>query len=187
MRVFTQYRIQNVATPHKIFQPPAQRVCQGQTRPDDHGEEDRFYCATAMWFLCSCLKFVGNRDCVASLLGLDYAIATWLSRPHTVASQAQNQTWEAGICGYELWGSSELSYGYHCHSINGIHIPCFMGRQLELRMDTQAFYGNILYCNFILGAPILEVPIGYFRALLLSPAWSRCVWMYGIKKKYNQQ
>ena len=78
MRVFTQYRIQNVATPHKIFQPPAQRVCQGQTRPDDHGEEDRFYCATAMWFLCSCLKFVGNRDCVASLLGLDYAIATWL-------------------------------------------------------------------------------------------------------------
>ena len=125
MRVFTEYRIQNVATPHKIFQPPAQRVCQGQTRPDDHGEEDRFYCATAMWFLCSCLKFVGNRDCVASLLGLDYAIATWLSRPHTVASQAQNQTWEAGICGYELWGSSELSYGYHCHSINGIHIPCF--------------------------------------------------------------
>jgi hypothetical protein len=87
--------------------------------------KDRFYCATAMWFLCSCLKFVRNRDCVASLLGLDYAIATWLSRPHTVASQAQNQTWEAGICGYELWGSSELSYGYHCHSINGIHIPCF--------------------------------------------------------------
>ena len=42
MRVFTQYRIQNVATPHKIFQPPAQRVCQGQTRPDDHGEERSF-------------------------------------------------------------------------------------------------------------------------------------------------